>query len=166
MWTLSSFHGFLSGWFWEVGTTTQESVICFHVLNWLVSTSLDFSKQTTALLWANTCNILTSGRIVKELLLNLHKYDLLGSLLLAVMEGTIFFLFAVSDVFVSFFNFPCENVDSHSANWKILSYMNSYRSSLIVMAKKYRSMKTFKKTWNVCFGWHEANMIEMQVFLL
>ncbi|XP_032043329.1 dihydropteridine reductase isoform X1 [Aythya fuligula] len=41
--TLTGAQAALSG---TPGTTTQESVICFHVLNWLFSTSLELKKKT------------------------------------------------------------------------------------------------------------------------
>lgn len=56
--------------------------------------------KVTAVLWANTCNLLRSGRIGKELLLNFCKYALLALLQPAVLEEIIFFLFAVYEIFL------------------------------------------------------------------
>lgn len=107
---------FLFGWFWEVETTTQGSKWCaflfwtswFHLV-WIV-------LKVTAVLWANTCNLLTSGRIGKELLLNFCKYALLALLWLAVLEEIIFLLFALNEILL----FLWENVASHNANWRTL----------------------------------------------
>lgn len=69
-------------------------------------------KKHIAVLWANTCNLLTSGRIGKEMLLNFCKYALLVLLLPAIMEGIISFVFA----YCVFFLFICENAESLNAN--------------------------------------------------
>lgn len=60
------------------------------------------------MLWANTCNLLTSGGVGKELLLNFCKYALLALLRLAVLEEMVFFLFVVNEIF-----FPYEKILPH-----------------------------------------------------
>lgn len=110
------FSWFLFGWSWEVETTMQKTK-WWTFLFWTSWFQLVWIfLKVTGMLWANTCNLLTSGRIGKELLLNFCKYALLALLWLAVLEERIFFLFAVNEIFL----FLWENLASHNANWRTL----------------------------------------------
>lgn len=107
---------FLFGWSWVVETTTQESK-WWAFLFWASWFQLVWIfLKVTAVLWANTCNLLTSGGIGKELLLNFCKYALLALLRLAVLEEMVFFLFVVNKIFF----FLWENLASHNANLETL----------------------------------------------
>lgn len=109
---------FLFGSFWEVGTTTQESVICFHVLNWLFSTSLEFKKKKKK----------NNSALCKHMqLINIRKNwernvtQLLQICLVKLVitsyygRNHLFFVFSYCDFFCLFIY---ENAESFNANWR------------------------------------------------
>lgn len=116
----------LSGCFWEVGTTTQES--CFELAVFILKHSSALGKDM---------QLINIRKNWERVVTQLSKYGLLPP---AVREGTIFFMFAVS-VLLFFFSVKMLTcIMQTKEHWK--SYKQ--KSILTVMTKTYESMRRFK----------------------
>lgn len=94
-----------------MGTTAEESVVCFHVFNWQFSMSLDFLEEHSSALGKHM-QLINFRKNWERIVTQLLQIRLAGLLFPAIREGILFFLFALPVIFL----FLCENVDSFNAN--------------------------------------------------